>query len=261
MHWLNNVTLKDITWSFIPTLSNRAAKHFTRHREGRVAKKKRRLHLVSHPERSLCVILFYALHYDIFIMCRSWANWMLKDKVGWEPQIWSWVQGSADARCQVGVDDSWSTYLVSSLYVLLCILLCFFYTVKPSLLALPHLHHLCWADLIGYSELKKRDVWVTGHRASIRHPATFPHLTSWNSIFLFYPWNDICSETYVSTIKDHVNETVNHRNWRWTDNSLQSGLYINWGLLPALQQKLWLPADPCCPVPLPVVPRSCWHLD
>lgn len=91
--------------------------------------------------------------------------------------------------------------------------LCSFYTVHPSLLTLPHLHQLCWADLIGYSELKKRDVCVTGHRASIRHPATSPHLTSWRSIFLFYPWKDVCLGTCVSTIKDHVTETVNHCNF------------------------------------------------
>ena len=100
MHWLNNVTLRDITWLFIPTLSNQAAKLFTRHCEGGVAKRKRILHLVSHPERSFCVILFDALHCDILIICRNWADWVLKDKVGWEPQIWSWVQGSDAAAAR-----------------------------------------------------------------------------------------------------------------------------------------------------------------
>ena len=71
MHWLNNVTLRDITWLFIPTLSNQAARLFTRHCEGGVAKRKRLLHLVSHPERSFCIILFDALHCDILIICRS----------------------------------------------------------------------------------------------------------------------------------------------------------------------------------------------
>lgn len=209
---------------------------FTRHCEGGVAKRKMMLHLVSHSERSFCIILFDALHYDIITLwhynpnpnpnltllhyditlwlCRSWTDWVLKDKVGWEPQIWSWVEGSDDACCQVGVDGSWSRYLVSSLYILLCILLCSFYTVQPSLLTLPHLHHLCWADLIGYSELKKRDVCVTGQRVSIRHPATFPQLTSWRSLFLFYSWKEVCSDIYVSLIKDHVTETVNHHNFK-----------------------------------------------
>ena len=30
---------------------------------------------------------------------------------------------------------------------------------------------------------------------------------------MFYPWKDISSGTYVSAIKDHVTETVNHRNF------------------------------------------------
>lgn len=209
MHWLNNVTLKDIAWLIIPTLSNQATKPFTRH----------------------CKV-FGALNYDIFIICGSWVDWALKDggagSLISDPQFRAVMILPGGSERQPGTgcprgEGVISTYLVSSPF---CPSLHppsgIFTPVWPSHPPL-HLPHLCWANLIGCSEFKNRDACVTGQRVSLGYPVTLPQL---------YP------------MEEHL-----------------SAFPLEVGLLPGLQRKLWLPTDPCCPVPLPLVIEGCWHLN